>query len=110
MLFLEPPCLAAIARLLSTPDEGVGLDIVERPAQHRAFVVNTPENDPIRLSSTLHSNESSMCRTYKHHSPHFGLVIEESHRRADTSLFRGCLWIGNPDVLHGAAVDDPAEL
>src|SRR5215813_6368281 len=110
MLFSEPPGLATIARLLAAPGERVGLDLVERPAQHRTFLVNPAERYSIPLSATLHSNVRSVYRVYEHHSPHFGLGIEKPHRRADLSLLRGFFGIGNPDVLHGATVEDPAEL
>src|SRR5689334_9762747 len=106
MFLFEPPTLAAIARCLSTPDEGAWFDIVECPAQHRALVVNTTENDPVALGATLDCHDGSICRTHKDHTPRLGLTIEKSHRGTDTALLRAFLWIGDPDILQGAAVED----
>jgi len=99
MLFLEPPCLTSIAALLTAPDEGIGLDVVEGPAQRRGVAVLARENGPIPLSATLSDGEDAKSGCYKDHSPHFELAVEKKCRNVSIARYRtlnGCLIFLSP--------------
>src|SRR6266700_665324 len=110
MLLLELPGFSIVMSLLPSPDERVGLDVIERPTYRRTVgSICTTKNDTIAFQSSLNSDDVVELRTYEDDAPLFESSIKESNRGANSALLLAICRVANKEVLHRATIQDPTD-